>query len=148
MSARWLVVAGLLLTFALSGCKDEGREKYLAARAQYVALVDKGTHPADPAWEPVRQKLASVPKDSNAYKEAQDLLAAIDKGRKLPEKPLAITPGGLSPTEEACAALAKQLGAADAGERARLEEALARCREKLEREKATSHPEGESGHEH
>lgn len=145
MRSAWVIGVAVLL-FAFSGCKDEGREKYLAARAQYVALVEKGTPPSDPAFDPVREKLASVPERSKAYADAQQLVHAIDEARRIPDKPLAVSPEGVSPTEEACAALARQLGAADGGERERVLQALARCREKLEREKATSHPEGEHGH--
>jgi len=49
--------------------------------------------------------------------------------------------------QSACARLAEQLGGAQPEQRARLSDALQRCREQLERAKVSHpHPEGEGGH--
>lgn len=142
---RMVLCAGVVLS-SLPACRDRGRDRYREARAEYERLIERHTPLRDPAFDQVREKLLSVPKDSKARPEAERLANAIANARVLPPAPLATAPqpgadGGA--LDAACAALAQQLGRADAGERPRYLEALRRCREQQERERAGTHPEPE-----
>ena len=133
--------AGIALVLAgcLCGCKPSGEEHYLHARARYQALVDQSVRPTDPLFDPVIQELAQVTPDAKDYATAQRMLKALRESRvPPPTAPLAVS--GLkevtdSPDviaqRQACEALAKQLGAADAGARPRLSAALDDCQKKV-----------------
>lgn len=138
-----LFVSAVLGMLLFSSCKDEGVESYRAARARYMELVDQRTSPRDPAFDEVRQKLKSVPKDSDAYADAQKLLSALNPNRPIPGRPLATVPqqrtdADAGQTDAECERIAQELGRADAGMRAQWIDALKACRQRLERERAHS----------
>ena len=135
MKRLWPLVAAL----ALAGCHHAPEDPYFDAQTRYRQLVDLGTRPDDPKFDPVMHELEQVPKSSPNYPKAQKLLGGIQAARApKPPKPLA-APGG-EPNEtadviaqrEACEALAKQLGTADAGLKPKLEAAINDCHRRLE----------------
>lgn len=152
----WLPALALLGLLGLPGCKDERRAQAEAqlqkAEAQYSALLERGVHPRDPAFDAVIAAFEAVPPGTKARHEAEERLAALRALRgPLPPQPLAV-PGATGPgTDEvdaqraACEALAKKLGATPVEQREPVRKELAVCRDKLVRLEAHSHPEPDPG---
>jgi hypothetical protein len=145
----------VLCLLLASGC-DKGPEQLREAEKGYRELIDRGVHPADPAWDAVIAAFEAVPRDSKARPEADSRLVAIRTLRgPLPPRPLA-TPGATGPgaseadaKRAACEALAQKLGQSqDEPAREPLRKALAQCRADLTRLESHAHPPGEQGHEH
>lgn len=150
-----------VLALGTSGCnRDKGPEQLTAAKERYSALVDMRANPDDPRFDTLMQELAAIPQDSSARAEADQLTRAIRGARRGPPmrplspvapstKPMSAEEARMQEVQSACARLAEQLGVAQEAERARLADALQRCREQLERAKVTHpHPEGGDGHDH
>jgi len=157
LRAAWPLVAALAL--GVVGCKrDEGPAQLAAAKAQYVALVDLRANPDDARFDDLLAQLATIPADSSARPEADKFTGAILGARRGPPmrplspvapttRPMSAEEARMQQIQSACARLAEQLGGAQPEQRARLSDALQRCREQLERAKVSHpHPEGEGGH--
>ena len=129
-----------LATLALlTACIDGGTRTYDDARVEYVRLTEAGTHPANPVFDPVIEKLRSVQPDSKRYAEAQKLAAAIEGARVKVRPPLAHVPRQNTALSsevvaqlQACARLAELVGR-DGGVDERMLKALDDCRAKAER---------------
>ena len=149
-----LALLGLLCLLGSVGCKDPRREEAKAqlhkAEAQYTALLERGVHPRDPAFDAVIAAFEAVPAGTPARQEAEARLKALRALRgPLPPRPLAV-PGATGPgTDEvdaqraACEALAKKLGATPVDQREPVRKELAVCQDKLVRLEAHAHPPGE-----
>ncbi len=152
----WLPTLVLLGLLALPGCKNNPREEaeaqFQKADAQYLALLERGVHPRDPAFDAVIAAFEAVHPGTKARHEAEARLASIRALRgPLAPQPLAV-PGATGPgTNEvdaqraACEALAKKLGATPVEQREPVRKELGVCREKLVRLQAHSHPEPDPG---
>lgn len=132
---------GLLIPLlALAGCKDEGVQKLRQARAHYQQLVERGLPPVHPEFDHVLAELRSVPARSRAHDEAQALIRQLERGRgPRPARPLATSEptrpesAEIARIEAECAALARELGSADVGERERFERSVAECQRRRDR---------------
>lgn len=113
-----------LAACVLCACRDEGRSQYSKARAQYEALIAKGTLPSAPEFEEVIKALDAVPEGSSAKGDARALSTSLSRARG----PKVVRP--LSPQNSVCAALAEKLGPAQGEERARLARQVSECRAK------------------
>ena len=152
----WLPTLALLGLLALPGCQNNQREEAEAqlhkAEAQYTALLERGVHPRDPAFDAVIAAFEAVHPGTKARHEAEARLQALRALRApLPPQPLAV-PGATGPgTDEvdaqraACEALAKKLGATPVDQREPVRKELAVCRDKLVRLQAHSHAEPDPG---
>ena len=141
----WPVSVCVAAIVALGGCKDAGEERYRAARAKYVELVEQQRLPTDPAFEEVREKLRSIPADSDAYADAQKLLAAIDPEKTVPPRPLTSAPtGDAGDVDRMCERIVQELGRAEGEARDRWMQALGDCRARQERQRAF----GQDAHDH
>ncbi|MGA9523332.1 MAG: hypothetical protein WBV82_17825 [Myxococcaceae bacterium] len=145
-AARTFVFLVFLVLFV--GCKDEGVERLRAVKVEYVELVEKGVSPRDPRFDKILAQLSTVPPDSDAAQEAAQMKSAIEKARALPPRPLA-SPSGAPGTEAIaarCESIARALGTAREDQRNELIDALAKCRQELERHRAHAHPPGSEPH--
>jgi hypothetical protein len=136
MSRAWVVA----LLLVASGCHRTLDDPFAHAKARYQQLLDEGARPTDPRFDSVVEELKQVPASSPNHGQAVKMIAAVERARApRPPAPLAV-PNAAEPNEnpaitaqrQACEALAKQLGNADGGARAKLEAAIDDCRKKVE----------------
>ena len=128
-------LALLALTLALTACRDHDAEALARARLQYDDLISQSARPGDARFDDVLRELRSVSPASKHAERAQQLIQAIEDGRRRVRTPLAMGGGGRPPALEAqlaaCARLA-QLAGLDGGVDARALQALEDCRHKAE----------------
>lgn len=130
----------------LAACtRDPGLAAYERARAQADALLVAGKPITDPSYEEVLHLLASVPPSSRARARAEKLQHQLLAARMMAPMPLATSPGSLAgdparaAKEAQCAALARALGLADAGQREDVARRLAECRREADRFRELRH---------
>jgi hypothetical protein len=129
----------LLAVLVLSGCKDEGEDRYREAAAQYQQLLEAGKSSADPGFDAVLGKLRQVPTGSKARGKADALAQSIERGRgpKL-GRPLALPAPQASDEPEVaaqqaeCARQAQALGNLSGLPREQAERRLADCRRSVQ----------------
>ena len=128
-------LALVVLTLALTACRDHDAEALARARLQYDALVNESARPQDARFDEVLRELHAVSSTSKHAAQAQQLIQAIEAGRQRVRTPLAMGGAGRPPELEAqlaaCARLA-QLAGLDGGVDARALQALEDCRHKAE----------------
>lgn len=125
----------VVLTFMLTACRDHDAEALARARLQYEDLVNESARPQDARFDEVLRELRSVSATSKHAARAQQLIQAIEEGRRHVRTPLAMGGANRPPALEAqlaaCARLA-QLAGLDGGVDARALAALDDCRHKAE----------------
>jgi hypothetical protein len=145
--ARWPAQTAVALVLALAAAcsRDAGLESYERARAQADALVVAGRPATDPSYDEVLRLLESIPAGSRARARADGLRDRILAARRPAPRPLATGPTSagddpaLAAKEAQCAALARALGLADAGQREEVAKRLAECRREADRYREARH---------
>lgn len=146
--ARWWGALGLALGLFLGGCKDPGKAHYQKARTEYRALMDQSKLPTDPAFDMVISELKQVPQGSDAYADAQKLLAPLEAARAMPPPPRPLVnrapaeaePADVAAQRQKCIELSQKLGEAkDPKARKTLEGALEVCQVELEKAQESHH---------
>ena len=128
-------LALVVLTLALTACRDHDAEALARARLQYDDLISQSARPGDARFDDVLRELRSVSPASKHAERAQQLIQAIEDGRRRVRPPSAWGGGAPPPTNEtqlaACARLPQRAGL-DGGVDARALQALEDCRHKAE----------------